>query len=160
MMQTGVMHQDYTNLGLVHFTLFCLGKENPDAFPATDSNIGKAIENYQSALQLRPAKNDPDHPISLINLSIALVQKDSEDDLMNAITNLHEAVELDATKPTNRPLLLLALNNLVQAYDSHYRYSKDISDVVGKVDVLKRILDLTDEGKGKLVPLVNLINAR
>ena len=112
----------YTNLGMVHFTLFCLGKENPDAFPTTDSNIGKAIENYQSALQLRPAKNDPDRPISLINLSIALVQKDSKDDLMNAITNLREAVELDATKPTNRPLLLLALNNLVQAYNSHYRY--------------------------------------
>ena len=36
----------YTNLGMVYFTLFRLGKENPEAFPASSSNIGKAIENY------------------------------------------------------------------------------------------------------------------
>jgi tetratricopeptide (TPR) repeat protein len=149
----------YTNLGMVYFTLFRLGKEDPEAFPATGSNIGKAIENYRSALQLRPAKNDPDRPISLINLSIALVQKDSKGDLMNAMVNLREAVELCTPKPANRPLLLLSLNNLAQAYDSHYNYSEDINDVVGKVDVLRRVLDLTDEGKGRLVPLVNLTNA-
>ncbi|KIK00646.1 hypothetical protein K443DRAFT_7494 [Laccaria amethystina LaAM-08-1] len=149
----------YTNLGMVYFTLFRLGKEDPKTFPATDSNIGKAIENYRSALQLRPAKTDPDRPVSLFNLSIALVQKDSKDDLMNAIINLREAVELCATKPTSRPLLLSSLNNLAQAYDSHYHHSKNINDVVGKVDVLRRVLDLTDEGKGRLVPLVNLTNA-
>lgn len=142
----------YTNLGLVYFTLFTLGKEDSEAFPATGSNIGKAIENYRSALQLRPAKSDPDRPSSLINLSIALIQKDRKDDLMNAIINLHEAVDLCTTKPgTNRPLLLMSLDNLAQAYDSHYNYSEDISDVVGKVDVLRRVLGLTDEGKGRLV---------
>ena len=144
---------------MVYFTLFRLGKENPEAFPASSSNIGKAIENYRSALQLRPAKNDPDRPIALINLGIALVQKDSEDDLINAINNLREAVELCTTKPTLRPLLLLSLDNLAQAYDSHYNYLENISDVVGKVDVLRRVVDLTDEGKGRLVPLVNLTNA-
>ena len=149
----------YTNLGMVYFTLFRLGKENPEAFPASSSNIGKAIENYRSALQLRPAKNDPDRPVALINLGVALVQKDSEDGLMNAINNLREAVELCTRKPTLRPLLLLSLDNLAQAYDSHYNYSEDISDVVGKVDVLRRIVDLTDEGNGQLVPLVNLTNA-
>ncbi|KIK00674.1 hypothetical protein K443DRAFT_99905 [Laccaria amethystina LaAM-08-1] len=149
----------YTNLGMVYFTLFRLGKEDSEAFPATGSNIGKAIDNYRSALQLRPAKNDPDRPIALINLSIVLVQKHSKDDLMDAIINLREAVELCTTKPTRRPLLLLALNSLGQAYDSHYQYSEDISDVVGKVDVLRSILNLTDEGEGRLVPLVNLTNA-
>ena len=150
----------YTNLGMVYFTLFRLGKGDPEAFPATDSNVCSAIENYRSALQLSPAKNDPDRPVSLINLSIALIQKGSKDDLTNAIINLCEAIRLCTTKPTNRPLLLLALNNLEQAYNSHYHYSEDISDVVGKVDVLQRVLDLTDEGKGRLVPLVNLTNAR
>jgi tetratricopeptide (TPR) repeat protein len=149
----------YTNLGMVYFTLFSLGEEDPEAFPATGSNIDKAIENYQSALRLRPAKSDPDLPISLINLSIVLIQKDSEDDLMNAIINLREAVELCTPKPTNRHLLLLSLNNLAQAYDSHYNYSEDISDVVGKVDALRRVLDLTGEGMGRLVPLEMLMNA-
>lgn len=149
----------YTNLGMVYLTLFRLGKENPEAFPATGSNLGKAIENYQSALQLRPTKNDPNRPISLINLSIALVEKDSKDDLMNAIINLREAVELCTTKPTNRRLLLSSLNNLAQAYDRHYNYSEDIRDVVEKVAVLRRVVDLTDEGKGRLVPLINLTNA-
>ena len=144
---------------MVYFTLFRLGKENPKAFSASSSNIGKAIENYRSALQLRPAENDPDRPIALINLGVALVQKDGEDDLMNAINNLREAVELCTRKPTLRPLLLLSLDNLAQAYDSHYNHSEDISDVVGKVDVLRRIVDLTDEGNGRLVPLVNLMNA-
>ena len=65
----------YTNLGAVYFTLFLLGKEDPEALPATGSNIDKAIENHRSALQLRPAKDDPNRPISLINLSIALIQK-------------------------------------------------------------------------------------
>ena len=146
----------YTHLGIVYFTLFRLGKEDPEA---TGSNIGKAIESYRSALQLRPAKDDPDRPSSLINLSIALIQKDSKDDLMNAIINLREAVELCTTKPIRRPLLLLSLNHLAQAYDSHHHYSDDISDVVRKVDALRRVLDLTDEGKGRLVPLVNLTNA-
>ena len=149
----------YTNLGMVYFTLFRLGKEDPDAFPSTGSNIGKAIENYQAALQLRPAKTDPDRPISLINLSIALIQEGSEDGLMKAIVNLREAEELCTTKPTSRPLLLLSLNNLAQAYDSHYHYSEDITDVVGKVDALRRVLNLMDEGKGRLVSLVNLTNA-
>ena len=149
----------YTNLGMVYFTLFRLGKEDPGAFPATGFNIGKAIENHQSALQLRPAKNNPDRPKSLINLSIALIHKDTKDDLMNAIINLREADELCTMKPTNRPLLLSALDNLAQAYDSHYDYSEDIGDVVGKIDVLRRVLDLTDEGKGRLVSLMNLANA-
>ena len=95
---------------------------------------------------------------------------------MDAIINLREAVELCTTKPArrpllflsfnhpaqapnSRPLLLLSLNHLAQAYDSHYQYSEDISDVVGKVDVLRRVLDLTDGGKGRLVPLINLTNA-
>ena len=150
----------YTNLGTVYFTLFRLGKEDPEAFPATGFNIGKAIENYRSALQLRPAENDPDRPFSLFNLSIALIQKDSKDDLMNAIIYLREAVELCTdTKPTNRPLLLSSLNTLAQAYDSHYHYSEDIGDVIQEVDALRRVLNLTDEGKGRLVPLVNLMNA-
>ena len=149
----------YTNLGQVYFTLFRLGKENPEAFPATGSNIDKSIENCRSALGLRPAKFDPDRSISLINLSVALLQRGSKDDLMNAILNLREAVGLCATKPTSRRLLLLSLNNLAQAYDNYYNYSKDISDIVGKVDALRRILDLTDEGKGRLVPLINLTNA-
>ena len=149
----------YTNLSTVYFTLFRLGKEHPATFPANRSNIGKAIENYRSALQLRPAKKNPDRPISLINLSIALVQKNSKDDLMNAIIYLREAVELCTKKPTSCPLLLLSLNILAQAYDSHYQYSEDFSDVVGKVDVLQRIQALTNEGTGRLVPLVNLTNA-
>ena len=166
----------YTNLGTVYFILFLLEKEDPEAFPATGSNIGKAIENYRSALQLRPKKRDSDRPISLINLGMALVQKDSKEDLMNAIIYLREATELCTTSsarrllfflyfnhlgrpPTSRPLLLLSLNHLAQAYDSHYHHSEDINDVVEKVDVLRRILDLTDEGKGRLVPLVNLTNA-
>ena len=149
----------YTNLGTVYIILFRLGKRDPETFPATGSNIGKAIENYRSVLQLRPAKSDPNRPSSLINLSIALVQKDSKDDLMDAIIHLREAVELCTTKLTNRPLLLLALNSLAQAYDSHYNYSEDIRDIVGEVDVLRRVLDLTNEGKGRLVPLVNLTNA-
>ncbi|KIK00656.1 hypothetical protein K443DRAFT_598743 [Laccaria amethystina LaAM-08-1] len=146
----------YTNLGMVYFTLFRLGKEDPVAFPA---NIGKAIQNYRSALQLRPAKNDPDRPTSLINLSVALVQKGSKDDLSNAFINLREAVELCATRPTHHPLLLSALNNLAQAYHSRYDYSANVSDVVGKVEALRMILDLKDEGRGRLVPLVNLTNA-
>jgi len=150
----------HTNLGTVYLTLFRLGKEDPEAFPDTGSNlIGKAIENYRSALQYRPVKIDPDRPISLVKLSIALVQKDSEYDLMNAIGNLHGAVELCTTKPTSRPLLLLSLDNLAQAYDGHYHYSEDISDVVGKVDALRRILDLTDGGKGRLISLLNLTDA-
>ena len=149
----------YTNLGTVYFTLFRLGRGEREAFPATGSDIDKAIENYRSALQLRPRKKDPDRPISLFNLSIALVQKGSKDDLMNAIIYLREAIELCATKLTSRPLLLLSLNNLAQAYDSHYHYSADISDVVEKVDVLRRVLDLTDEGRGRLAPLINLTNA-
>ena len=150
-----------TNLGMVYLTLFRLGKENPEAFPAAGSNIDKAINNYRSALRLRRAKNDPDRPTSLINLGIALVQKDSKDYLMNAIINLREAVELCTRKPTaNRRLLLLAFNNLAQAYDGYYRYSKDMGDVFEKVSVLQRVLYLTDEGKGRLVPLVNLMNAR
>ena len=149
----------YTNLGMVYFTLFRRGKEDSEVFTATGSNIGKAIENYRSALQLRPGNDDPDRPISLIRLSIALVQKDGKDDLMNAIMHLREAMELCTTKPTSRPLLLLSLNILTQAYDSHYQHSEDISDVVAKVDALRRVLDLTDEGKGRLVPLVNLTHA-
>ena len=149
----------YTNLGMVYFTLFHLGKEDPETFPASGSNIGKAIENYRSALKLRSAKTDPDRLISLINLSIALVQTDSKDDLMNAIINLREAVELNTTKPTNRPLLISSLKTLGLAYDSHYRHSKDICDVVEKVEVLRRVLNLTDEGKERLAPLVNLTNA-
>jgi tetratricopeptide (TPR) repeat protein len=149
----------HTNLGTVYFTHFRLGKVDPEAFPATDSNIGKAIGNYRSALQLRPTKKEPDRPISLINLSIALIQKDSKDDLMNAMVYLREAIELCATKSTRRPLLLFSLNNLAQACDSHYHYSEDINDVVEKVEVLRRVLNLTDEGKGRLVPLVNLTNA-
>ena len=166
----------YTNLGTVYFTLFRLEKEDSEAFPATGSNIGKAIENYRYALNLRPTKQDSDRPISLINLSMALVQKDSKDDFMNAIIYLREATELCTTlpalrllfflsfnhlgqPPTSRPLLLLSLDRLAQAYDSHYHYSEDINDVVEKVVVLRRILDLTDEGKGRLVPLVNLTNA-
>ena len=149
----------YTNLGMVYFTLFRLGNGDPELFRATGPNIDKAIENYRSALQLRPAKKDPDRPSSLINLSIAHIQKDSEDDLMNAIINLREATELCTTKPNNRPLLLLSLNHLAKAYDNHYHYSEDVNDVVGKVDVLRRILDLTDEGKERLVSLVNLTNA-
>ena len=149
----------YTNLGTVYSTLFFLGKKDPKAFPGTGSNIGKAIENYRSALQLIPAKNDPNRPIFLMNLGNALSQKQSKDDLMNAIICLREAVELRPTKPTSRPLLLMALNNLAEAYDRHYHYSEDISDVVGKVDALRRVLYLTDEGKGRPVPLVNLTNA-
>ena len=149
----------YTNLGMVYFTLFRLEKENPDAFPPTGFNIGKAIENYRSALHLRPAKNDPNRPISLINLSIALIQKDSKDDLMNAIIYLREAIELCTTKLTSRPLLISSLNKLAQAYDRHYHYSEDTSDIIHKVDALRRILDLTDAGKGRLVPLLNLTNA-
>ena len=122
-----------TKLGMVYFTLFRLGKEDSKAFPATGSNIGKAIEkSYRSALQLGLGKKDPDRPILY-----------SKDDLMNAIINLREALELCTT---NRPLLLLALNSLGQAYDSHYHYSATISDVVGKVDV-------------RLVSLVSLTNA-
>ena len=149
----------YTRLGKVYFTLFHLGEKDPDIFPATDSNIDKAIEIYRSALQLMPAKDDPNRPIFLMNLGSALVQKQSEDDLMNAIISLREAVELRPTKPTSRPLLLLAFNNLAEAYNRHYHYSEDISDVVGQVDALRRVLDLTDKGKGRLVPLVNLTNA-
>jgi len=149
----------YTNLGMVYFTLFRLGKGDQEAFPDTGANIGKAIENYRSALQFRPAKNDPDRPISLVNLSIAVVQKGSKDDLMNAIIYLREAVELCITKPTRHPLLLVSVNNLAQAYDSHYNYSEDIGDVVEKVEVLRRVLDLTDEGNWRLVLLVNLTNA-
>ena len=149
----------YTNLGMVYFTLFRLGKEDPGAFLPTGSHIDNAIENYRSALQLRPANDDTNRPSSLISLSIALVQKNGKDELMDAIRHLHEAVELCTTKPTSRPLLLLSLNILTQAYDSHYQHSEDISDVVGKVDALRRVLDLTDEGKGRLVPLVNLTHA-
>ena len=149
----------YTNLGEVYFTLFRLNKEAPDAFPPTGFNIGKAIKNYGSALQLRPAKHDPDRPVSLINHSVALIQEGSKDGLANAIINLREAEELCTTKPTSRPLLLLSLNSLAQAYDSHYNYSEDITDVVGKVDALRRVLNLTDEGKGRLVSLINLTNA-
>ena len=149
----------YTNLGKVYLVLFHLGKENPEAFPATDSNIDQAIENYRSALQLRRNKDDPHRPISLIDLSIALVERNGKGDLMNAIINLREAEELCTTDSTRRPFLLLSLNNLARAYDGHYHYSKDISDVVGKVDVLRRVLDLTDEGKGRLISLVNLTNA-
>jgi tetratricopeptide (TPR) repeat protein len=149
----------YTNLGMVYFTLFRLGKEDPEGFPDTGPNIGKAIENYRSALQVKPAKNDPGRPSSLINLSIALVQKDRKDDLMNAIITLREAVELCTASHWRLRLLLLSLNDLVQAYDSHHRYSEDISDVVGKVDALRRVLGLMDDGKGWLVPLVNLTNA-
>ena len=140
----------YTNLGTVYFTLFRLEKGDPEVFPATGSDINKTIENYRSALQLRPAKDDPDRPISLINLSTALIHKGSKDDLMEAITDLREAVKLCTTKP----LLLLSLNNLAQAYDGHYRYSGDINDVLGRVDALRRV-----QGKGRLVPLVNLTNA-
>ena len=149
----------YNNLGTVYFKLFRLGEDDPEAFPARGYNISKAIENHQSALQLRGAKDNPDRPNSLINLGIALIQKDTKDDLMNAIINLREAVELCTTKPTNRPLLRLALNHLAQAYDNHYNYSDDISDIVEEVNVLQRVLYLTDEGKGQLVPLVNLTNA-
>ena len=149
----------YTNLGGVYFKLFRLGKEDSDAFPPTGSNIDKAIVNYRSALQLRPAKDDPDRPISLINLSIALIQEGSKDGLMNAIINLREAEELCTPTPTSRPLLLTSLKNLAQAYDSHYNYSEDIADVVGKVDALRRVLNLTDEGEGRIVSLINLTNA-
>ena len=150
----------YTNLGEVYFTLFRLEKKAPDAFPPTGSNIGKAIENYGSALQLRLAKHDPTRPISLINLSIALIQEGRNDGLMSAIIYLREAEALCTTKSTRRPLLLLALDNLAQAYDRHYHYSDDINDVVEKVKVLQRVLDFTEEGKGRLVPLVNVTNAR
>ena len=78
----------YTNLGTVYFTLFRLGKEGSEAFPATGSNIGKAIENYRSALQLRPGNDDPDRPISLISLSIALVQNTD-----TIVTPLFDAVD-------------------------------------------------------------------
>jgi len=69
---------------------------------------------------------------------------------MAAIIYLRRAVELCTTKSASRPLLLLSLNNLAQPYESHHRYSEDISDVVGKVDTLRRVLDFTDEGKGRL----------
>ena len=59
-----------TNLGMVYLTLFRLGKENPEAFPAPGSNIDKAIENYRSALQLRRAKTiQIVPPLSLISAS-------------------------------------------------------------------------------------------
>ena len=79
--------------------------------------------------------------------------------MANAIINLREAVELCTTKRTSRPLLISSLNTLAHAYDSHHRHSKDISDVVEEVEVLRRVLNSTDKGKGRLVPLVNLTNA-
>ena len=79
---------------------------------------------------------------------------------MDAIIHLREAEELCTMKPTNRHLLLLALRKLAQAYDRHHYYSEDISDVVEEVNALQRILDLMDEGKGRLVSLVNVTNAR
>lgn len=149
----------HNNLGLVYFRLFRLGEENPEAFPDIGPNLIKAIENHRSALKLKAERDDPNRPTSLINLSIALIQKDNEADLTHAITYLGEAVELCNAKASDRPSLILALNSLAEAHDGRYYHSGDVTDVVGQVDALRRVLDLlTAEGKGRLIPLLNLTN--
>ena len=57
---------------------------------------------------------------------------------------------------THRPLLLSALDNLEQAYERHYHYSDDISDVVREIEVLRVLLESTAEGKEGLVSFVDL----
>ena len=148
----------YANLGTVYFTLFCLEKEDLEAFPATGSNIDKAIKSYRSALQLRPAGDDPNLPSILINLSIALIQKDGKDDFKDAIFYLRKAAELCNMTHADHPLLLSVLSDLVKAYDHHYYYSDDISNVVEGIDVLRMLVNLTNEGKEGLISLVNREN--
>ena len=149
----------HNNLGLVYFRLFRLGEENPEGFPDIGPNLDKAIENHRSALKLKAERDDPNRPTSLINLSIALIQKDSEADLTHAITYLGEAVELCTAKASDHHSLILALNSLAEAHDGRYYHSGDVNDVVGQVDALRKVLDLlTDEGKGRLIPLLNLTN--
>jgi len=149
----------HNNLGLVYFRLFRLGEENPEVFPDIGPNLDKAIENHRSALKLKAERDDPNRPTSLINLSIALIEKDNEADLTHAITYLGEAVELCNAKTSDHYSLILALNSLAEAYDSCYYHSGDVKDVVGQVDALRKVLDLlTGEGKGRLIPLLNLMN--
>ena len=150
----------HNNLGLVYFRLFHLGEENPEGFPDIGPNLDKAIKNHWSTLYLKAERDDPNRPTSLINLSIALIQKDSEADLIHAITYLGEAVELCTAKASNRPPLILALNSLAEVHNGRYYHSGDVNDVVGQVDAVLKVLDLlTDEGKGRLILLLNLTNS-